>query len=24
MTAKKRNGIYDTPNHLWELNLNNV
>lgn len=23
MTEKKRNGIYNTPNHLWELNLNN-
>lgn len=24
MTEKKRNGLYDTPNHLWELNLNNA
>lgn len=21
MTEKKRNGIYNTPNHIWELNL---
>ena len=22
MTEKKKNGIYNTPNHVWELNIN--